>query len=166
MSALTIVQAFPAPLPPPPTWHVDHTWMWSMFAVVWPVFAVGAVVMFTLHIRRGVAVPEKSIRMCLATAVGLAMFSVAEMALLGADRRDLDAWGRGFGWSAAVLGTVAGMSLMVAAGAAFIAAAVVGWQRDTPADAASEQPGTDDPETDDGSDTHMHVSSGDRVDPP
>ncbi len=154
MSALSIVQAFPDDLPPPPplpTWHVDHTWMWSLFAVAWPAFAVGAVVLFTLRSRRGVAVPEKSIRVCLATAVGLAIFSLSQVVLLGADRGDVDVWGRGFRWSAAVLGTVAGVSLMVAAVAGFVAVAVVGWQRDT-----------DDRRIT----THAHVSSGDGLDPP
>ncbi|ETA06078.1 hypothetical protein AS181_24290 [Gordonia sp. SGD-V-85] len=73
------------------------------------------------------------------------------MVLLGADRGDVDVWGRGFRWSAAVLGTVAGVSLMVAAVAGFVAVAVVGWQRDT-----------DDRRIT----THAHVSSGDGLDPP
>jgi hypothetical protein len=170
MSDLAIAQALPDPLPQPtlPSWYVaDQTWMWSLFGAVWPFFAVGVVLVFVFHIRRGVAVPEKTIRICLATAFGLAIFSLAQMVLLGADRGDFDVWGRGFGWAAAVLGTVAGVSLMVAAVAGFVAVAVVGWQRDThPAAARGEQPGTDGPDTGDGSDTPMHVPSGDRVDPP
>ncbi|MCZ4537995.1 hypothetical protein O4159_21555 [Gordonia terrae] len=156
------------PPPAPPSWYVvDQTWMWSTFVTVWPFFAVGAVVLFAFHIRRGVVVPEKTIRVCLATAVGLAIFSLGHMVLLGAGRGDFDVWGRGFGWAAAVLGAVAGVSLMVAAVSGFVAVAVVGWQRDThPAATGGEQPCTDGPHTEDGSDTPMHVSSGDQVDPP